>query len=140
MRRVPRISESEWEVLSILWKKAPLAATQVFEKLAGKSWKLSTVRTFLARLEKKGVVQSLESREAKTYHEIGALTLIMQVIWHENIQARSDNALQDVDRHNERAPPGTEDPERIGSTCIPTAIFTDIYPEEIPAYPYSGWN
>ncbi|MEI9892674.1 MAG: BlaI/MecI/CopY family transcriptional regulator [Chthoniobacter sp.] len=67
MRRVPRISESEWEVLSILWKKAPLAATQVFEKLAGKSWKLSTVRTFLARLEKKGVVKSLESREAKTY-------------------------------------------------------------------------
>lgn len=67
MRHVPRISESEWEVLSILWKKAPLAASQVLEKLAGKSWKLSTVRTFLARLEKKGVVKSVETHEAKAY-------------------------------------------------------------------------
>jgi BlaI family transcriptional regulator, penicillinase repressor len=67
MKPIPRISESEWEVLGVLWKKAPLTATQVFEKLAEKSWQLSTVRTFLTRLEKKGVVQSVENREAKTY-------------------------------------------------------------------------
>ena len=78
--------------------------------------------------------------EAQAYHEIGALGLVMQVIRNQNIQARGDNALQDVDRHNERAPAGTQDPERIGSACITTAIFTDIYPEERPAYPYSGWN
>jgi BlaI family transcriptional regulator, penicillinase repressor len=67
MNPIPRISESEWEVLSALWKKAPLTANQVFERLANKDWKLSTVRTFLARLEKKGVVESFENREAKTY-------------------------------------------------------------------------
>lgn len=67
MKRIPRISESEWEVLSVLWKKAPLAATQVFEKLAGKAWKLSTVRTFLARLEKKGIVESMDGLETKIY-------------------------------------------------------------------------
>src|SRR5271163_2088952 len=67
MSPIPRISESEWEVLSTLWKKAPLTANQVFDRLANKDWKLSTVRTFLARLEKKGVVESSENREAKTY-------------------------------------------------------------------------
>jgi BlaI family penicillinase repressor len=67
MKPIPRISESEWEVLGVLWKKAPLTATQVFDKIANKDWKLSTVRTFLARLEKKGVVESVDSRGAKTY-------------------------------------------------------------------------
>jgi BlaI family penicillinase repressor len=67
MNRVPRISESEWEVLSVLWKRAPLTATQVFEKLASKTWRLSTVRTFLARLEKKGVVAAEENQAAKLY-------------------------------------------------------------------------
>ena len=67
MKQIPRISDSEWEVLGILWKKAPLTANEVFDKLSDKTWKLSTVRTFLARLEKKGVVGSQENRAAKTY-------------------------------------------------------------------------
>jgi len=67
MKEIPRISESEWEVLGVLWKKAPLTAAEVFERLADKEWKFSTVRTFLARLEKKGVVGSRENQGAKTY-------------------------------------------------------------------------
>lgn len=54
-------------MLSVLWKRAPLTANQVFEKLAGRTWRLSTVRTFLARLEKKGVVGSEDSEAAKIY-------------------------------------------------------------------------
>ena len=46
----PRISESEWEILSVLWRKAPLTAAQVLALLPEKAWKLNTVRTFLARL------------------------------------------------------------------------------------------
>lgn len=67
MKQIPRISESEWEVLAVLWKKAPLTANQVYERLVEKSWNLSTIRTFLTRLQKKGVVESVENREAKTY-------------------------------------------------------------------------
>jgi BlaI family penicillinase repressor len=67
MKPIPRISDSEWDVLGILWKKAPLTANEVFDKLSDKNWKLSTVRTFLARLEKKGVVGSQENQSAKTY-------------------------------------------------------------------------
>ena len=61
---VPRVSEAEWEILSLLWKKAPLTATQVFEALPGKAWKLNTVRTFLTRLEKKGAIRAEERAEA----------------------------------------------------------------------------
>jgi BlaI family penicillinase repressor len=67
MQPIPRISESEWEVLAVLWKEAPLTAVQVFEKLPARSWKLSTVRTFLARLEKKGVIECAAGEAAKTY-------------------------------------------------------------------------
>ena len=61
---VPRVSESEWEILGVLWKKAPLTATEVFAALAGRAWKLNTVRTFLARLEKKGAVRAEERAES----------------------------------------------------------------------------
>lgn len=67
MKQIPRISESEWEVLGVLWKHAPLSATGVFEKLRARAWNISTVRTFLARLEKKGVIGAGESQEPKCY-------------------------------------------------------------------------
>ena len=60
----PRISESEWEILSILWRRAPLTAAQVLAALSNKAWKLNTVRTFLARLEKKGAVRAEASAES----------------------------------------------------------------------------
>jgi BlaI family penicillinase repressor len=68
MKEIPRISEAEWEILSVLWKKAPLTATEVFAAVQGKAWALNTVRTFLARLEKKGVVRTQErTEEARVY-------------------------------------------------------------------------
>lgn len=67
MKEIPRISNSEWEVLGVLWKKAPLTAAQVFEKLRGTAWKFRTVRTFLSRLEKKGVVGSSEVEGVRAY-------------------------------------------------------------------------
>jgi BlaI family penicillinase repressor len=55
-------------VLAVLWRKAPLTASQVFESLAAdKTWKLNTVRTFLTRLEKKGAVRSREGADARQF-------------------------------------------------------------------------
>jgi len=68
MKEIPRISEAEWEILSVLWKKAPLTAAEVFAAVRGKAWKLNTVRTFLARLEKKGAVRTQDRKEeARVY-------------------------------------------------------------------------
>ena len=57
MRGSPRISDAEWDVMAVIWKQPPMTAQQVVEALTGrKSWNPRTVRTFLNRLVKKGVL------------------------------------------------------------------------------------
>lgn len=67
MSRPARISESEWEVMNVLWKDGPLTAAQVFDRLKSRSWKLNTVRTFLTRLEQKGALQSTNLPDARVF-------------------------------------------------------------------------
>jgi len=67
MKSIPRISEAEWEVLGILWKRFPLTASAVFDALKTRDWKLNTVRTFLTRLEGKGVITSAPGPEGKEF-------------------------------------------------------------------------
>lgn len=52
MKSVPRISETEWEVMRIVWAKAPCTAGEVIESLvrADSSWHPKTIKTFLNRL------------------------------------------------------------------------------------------
>lgn len=53
----PKISSAEWEVMSVIWARAPLTATEVFDALPpGHGWKQKTVNTFLARLVEKGAL------------------------------------------------------------------------------------
>ena len=67
MKSVPRISEAEWEVLGVLWKKFPLTANEVFAALDKHGWKLNTVRTFLTRLETKGIVTAHAGPDGKEF-------------------------------------------------------------------------
>ena len=58
MKKLPKISESEWLVMRVLWSKSPLAAQEVFEQLDGKiKWKPKTVKTLIDRLVNKGAVR-----------------------------------------------------------------------------------
>lgn len=58
MKKLPKISESEWLVMCVLWSKSPLAAQDVFDKLDGTTkWKPKTVKTLIDRLVKKGAVK-----------------------------------------------------------------------------------
>jgi len=58
MNKSPRISESEWLVMRVLWSKSPQAAQEVFEQLDGKTkWKPKTVKTLIDRLVRKGAVK-----------------------------------------------------------------------------------
>ena len=64
----PKISSAEWEVMSVVWAKAPLTATDVFAGLpAGHGWKQKTVNTFLARLVDKGVLAVDKTEKAHVY-------------------------------------------------------------------------
>lgn len=52
------ISEAEWQVMNLLWEQQPLTAQEVIAALGEKNgWAVSTVKTMLHRLVKKGVLR-----------------------------------------------------------------------------------
>ena len=64
----PKISSSEWDVMSVVWAKAPVTATEVFEALPpGHGWKQKTVNTFLTRLVEKGALKVDRNEKAFVY-------------------------------------------------------------------------
>lgn len=50
-----QLSGSEWELMKILWDKAPATANQIAEFTP--QWHPKTVRTMLIRLQKKGAIE-----------------------------------------------------------------------------------
>jgi BlaI family penicillinase repressor len=58
MKRVPKISDTEWEVMRVVWAKHPITAAEVIDRLsvADPSWHPKTARTLLARLVQKGAL------------------------------------------------------------------------------------
>ncbi len=52
MKHVPRISETEWEVMKVVWAKAPRSAGEIISTLmrADPTWHPKTIKTFLNRL------------------------------------------------------------------------------------------
>jgi len=69
MKKLPKISESEWLVMRVLWSKSPLTANEVVEKLAGKTkWKPKTIKTLITRLTKKKALKfEKEGRKYRYY-------------------------------------------------------------------------
>lgn len=65
----PKISESEWQVMDVLWSRSAAAtAAEVFAALpVGHGWHQKTVNTFLARLAKKGVVRISKDGNTNRY-------------------------------------------------------------------------
>lgn len=67
MNGVPKISESEWEIMKMIWNGHPLTAEQIAAKLpAGIEWSEQTVRTFITRLLKKKAIAF--NKEGRSYH------------------------------------------------------------------------
>jgi BlaI family transcriptional regulator, penicillinase repressor len=64
MKNSIRISDAEWEVMAVVWEKAPVAASEVANALEKKKrWTLTTVRTLLRRLvNKQALKQELEGK------------------------------------------------------------------------------
>jgi BlaI family penicillinase repressor len=85
----PRISNAEWDVMSVVWAKEPLTAQEVFSALpSGHGWKQKTVNTFLARLVNKGVLAVDKREKAHVY--------TARVPREKCIQAESDSFLKRV--------------------------------------------
>jgi BlaI family penicillinase repressor len=66
-----KISPAEWEVLDVLWDKAPATAAEVFAELPqDKNWHPKTVNTFLARLAEKGIVSVRREGKSNVYEPL----------------------------------------------------------------------
>lgn len=67
MKEWPKISEAEWEVMKVLWKKSPLPASEIIAELSGqKDWKPKTVKTLINRLVQKEALSYIQ-KEARRY-------------------------------------------------------------------------
>jgi BlaI family penicillinase repressor len=67
MKKTPRISETEWEIMKVVWAHGPASASNIIAALQGAdaSWHPRTAKAFLNRLVKKKVLGF--SREGRAY-------------------------------------------------------------------------
>ena len=57
MKKLPQISEAEFEVMKIVWKYAPINTNEITEKLTQTtSWGPKTIQTLIKRLVTKGAL------------------------------------------------------------------------------------
>ena len=73
MKKTPRISEAEWEVMKVLWDTSPATANDIVKRLSGKThWKRETIRTLINRLVQKKAVGF--EKEGRQYHYFPLVT------------------------------------------------------------------
>ena len=60
MKSLPEISDSEWDIMKIVWDHGPLTSGDVVKHLSDRHWKPRTVKTLLSRLVSKGAVGTSE--------------------------------------------------------------------------------
>ncbi|WMJ86426.1 BlaI/MecI/CopY family transcriptional regulator [Anaerocolumna sp. MB42-C2] len=57
MKKLPQISEAEYEVMKIVWKNAPISTNEVTDRLVRTTdWSPKTIQTLLKRLVQKGAL------------------------------------------------------------------------------------
>ena len=66
---IPKISESEWEVMKVIWKGNPLTSEEIIASLSEKkSWSPQTIKTFINRLLKKGAIGYEKTSRSYVYY------------------------------------------------------------------------
>src|SRR5512140_3545710 len=90
MKKIPRISEAEWEIMKVIWAKAPRSAAEVIESLSqgDADWHPKTIKTFLTRLVSKQALSFRKEGRAYLYHPL--------VTEKECVDAASENFLERV--------------------------------------------
>ncbi|QAA34428.1 BlaI/MecI/CopY family transcriptional regulator [Clostridium manihotivorum] len=99
MNGFPNISNAEWQVMKVLWSKAPISSSEIIDGLKEEnSWSPKTIHTLISRLVKKEAVgvnkegsfnlyyplvteEECKSAETKTFlHKVydGSLKLLLK--------------------------------------------------------------
>lgn len=57
MDKTPKISDSEWQVMKVIWEKSPITSTEIVEILKVRmEWGTTTIYTLINRLVKKEAI------------------------------------------------------------------------------------
>lgn len=69
MGAAPQISDSEWDVMKVVWEHGPLTSGEVVRRMeeCGTHWAPRTTKTLLGRLVKKGAVGTAEEEGRVLY-------------------------------------------------------------------------
>jgi BlaI family penicillinase repressor len=72
MKNVPRISETEWEIMKVVWAQAPCSAGQIIAELTRRdsTWHPKTVKAFLTRLVRKRALGFRKEGRAYVYRPL----------------------------------------------------------------------
>ncbi len=72
MKSIPTISETEWEVMKVVWAKAPISAAEIIETLSlvDPTWHPKTAKTLLNRLVKKKALGFKQEGRAYLYRPL----------------------------------------------------------------------
>src|SRR5215813_3513216 len=90
MKKIPRISETEWAVMKIVWAHAPCSAGQIIETLSAQdpTWHPKTVKAFLNRLVRKRALGFKKEGRAYLYRPLAREE--------ESVDAASESFLERV--------------------------------------------
>ena len=72
MRKAPRISETEWEIMRVVWAQTPRSAGEIIAALrqTDASWHPRTAKAFLNRLVKKKILGFSQEGRAYVYRPL----------------------------------------------------------------------
>lgn len=72
MKTVPRISETEWEIMQVLWSRGPAGSQEIIDALTARdaTWHPKTAKTLLNRLVKKKALGYRKEGRAYIYRPL----------------------------------------------------------------------
>lgn len=63
------ISDSEWKVMKVVWKKSPISGSEIVEELESETdWNPKTIHTLIRRLVAKGVITAKKEKTFYSYY------------------------------------------------------------------------
>lgn len=70
MANLISITESEWQVMQIIWSDPPQTLQEILERLRHTKWSKTTIQTYLARLVKKGALSTRRQGKGYLYYPV----------------------------------------------------------------------
>jgi BlaI family transcriptional regulator, penicillinase repressor len=66
-KELPRISDAEWDVMQVAWRRGDFTAQEMIDELSHRDWSPRTVKTLLGRLLAKGALAHEPRGKAYVY-------------------------------------------------------------------------